>query len=466
MNNSKPKGSFSQTATAEDELKFINQLLYRQNTELVIRNKTLGVLRHIYEIINTTLDVESTAQKLAQAIATQLSFRKVSIALLRDNKSILEAVATFPDELTSLRQLKLPMTDTQNFCVDAVKKNRTRLTNDLYDILVPLLTHKQATKLQELIGINTSIIYPLTFGNTPLGVLVVGLDKNIGALSRTERETLKELINVVAIAIERAQIYIDLQSANEQLKQLDKLKDEFVSIASHELRAPMTAISGFVSMIMDGDYGPAGKAIREPLSEVDKATQRLIHLVSDLLDVSRIEAGRIAYNLTAVDLEPLLGEVIAQMAPLAKSRRILLRTKLRQPDQVQADSDKVKQILINLISNALKFTDKGSITVTMEKADDYVVVSVTDTGIGIERKNQEKLFTKFSQISSQQRGRPAGTGLGLYISRSLAQAMGGNLKLTQSTIQKGSTFSFNLPNVDTIVAKTAKNRLIKLKAVV
>lgn len=243
-------------------------------------------------------------------------------------------------------------------------------------------------------------------------------------------------------------------------KELEHLKNDFVAMASHELRTPMGAIRAFVAMILAGDYGPVNKNLVEPLSDIKHSTLRLVNLVNDLLDVARIEAGRMKFTITDIGLDSLLQETTAALTPLAKEKGITLQHKGAAKTLVQADSDKVKQVLTNLIGNALKFTDKGSITVELATPTaDSVAITVSDTGLGIAESDQAKLFGKFEQISSATQGRPTGTGLGLYISRQIIRKLGGELWLERSTVGKGSVFAFSLVRSHTATAKEVKARL-------
>lgn len=235
-------------------------------------------------------------------------------------------------------------------------------------------------------------------------------------------------------------------------KELENLKDEFISIASHELRTPMTAINMFVEMLKGGEYGKLPETLIDPLTEIETATQRLINLVNDMLNVSRIEAGRTRITLQEFDVQPLSEEVISLLQPIAKQKKIFLKN-LVISGIVQADSDKVKQILNNLIGNALKFTDKGGITVSSNEDESFIRISVEDTGIGISKDDQVKLFGKFQQMNiKDQIGRPKGTGLGLYISKQLAKKMGGDLILEKSKDGEGSTFLITLPKPGSPIA--------------
>ncbi len=244
-------------------------------------------------------------------------------------------------------------------------------------------------------------------------------------------------------------------------KEVDQMKDEFVSIASHELRTPMTAIKGLVSMIEEGDYGKISDDLKEPLGDIAVSTQRLIYLVNDLLNVSRIEAGRVKYEITTFPIHDVLKEVVNLLQPIAKEKNLTLTTEHINQTIIQADCNKLKQIMNNLLGNSLKFTDKGSITVSTKEVDDHLIIFVTDTGMGITPVDQKKLFGKFQQISSQQEGKPQGTGLGLYISQELAHKMGGDLRIEKSELGKGTTFSFSIPKADSPLAKRIRLALEK-----
>jgi len=235
-------------------------------------------------------------------------------------------------------------------------------------------------------------------------------------------------------------------------KEIEKAKSDFLSVASHELRTPMTAIKGFVSMIKDGDYGQLPEGVNEPLQDISTSVDRLISLVNDLLNVSRIEAGRVKYTITEFSLGGFVNDIVASLQPLAKNAGLQLTSNIEDV-VVSADKNKVTQILNNLIGNSLKFTEKGSISLSTQKSGDQVLILVTDTGIGIGPDDQRKLFGKFNQVEDAQRGHIQGTGLGLYISKSIAQKMGGDVWIKDSVVGQGTTFAFSVPMAKTELAQ-------------
>lgn len=244
-------------------------------------------------------------------------------------------------------------------------------------------------------------------------------------------------------------------------KELDRAKDEFISLASHELRTPMTAIKGLTSMIINGDYGPYTEQLKRPLENITISSDRQIRLINDLLNVSRIQTGSIQYNLTKFSIKEVLNEVVESLQPIAKEKQIEFVHEKIDDIYVQGDIDWVKQVLNNLLGNALKFTDKGSISISTRTNEDFDFIVVIDTGTGIDPADQEKLFERFRQFSNSTSNKYVGSGLGLYIARNAARKMGGDIRLEKSALGEGSTFVFSIPKADTPYAQKVKEDLQK-----
>jgi PAS domain S-box-containing protein len=241
-------------------------------------------------------------------------------------------------------------------------------------------------------------------------------------------------------------------------KEIDQIKDDFLSLASHELRTPLTAIDGLVSMIRDKEYGEVNPNLMSPLEDINISTERLIRLVNDLLNLSRIQAGRLRYNLTEFSISEVIDKAISLLGSMFEEKGLTIAVGNRVDAIVFADMDKVIQIINNLAGNSFKFTDSGGVTINVEDDSDLVKVSVVDTGIGIKKEDQAKLFGKFQQLDSVG-SKPQGTGLGLHISREIVRKMGGDLVLAASVVGHGSTFSFSLPKAGTQSAQRVKEEI-------
>ena len=232
-----------------------------------------------------------------------------------------------------------------------------------------------------------------------------------------------------------------------RLKELDKMKSDFVSNVSHELRTPLTSIKGSVDNMLDGLTGSLNEKQIRYLNRIKSNTDRLSRLINDLLDLSRIESGRVEVRPTTLPLTALAEEVAEHMRALAAEKLIRIEVPSSDPSvTVWADRDKVTQVLMNLIGNAVKFTPQdGKVTVALEKnGNDYIQISVADTGPGILPEEQNKIFSKFYQVANIDKKKPKGSGLGLAISKALVEMHGGKIWM-DSEVGRGSTFYFTLP---------------------
>ncbi|MCF6277437.1 MAG: GAF domain-containing protein, partial [Anaerolineales bacterium] len=261
---------------------------------------------------------------------------------------------------------------------------------------------------------------------------------------------LQILADQVAVAIDNARSYELAQEAVREMRELDKLKSQFLANMSHELRTPLNSIIGFSRVILKGIDGPITDLQQQDLTAIYNSGQHLLGLINDILDLSKIEAGKMELSFDEINLEELIKSVMSTVLGLVKDKPVKLVQDV-EPNlpTVRADPMRIRQVLINLFSNASKFTDEGSITVRAkltksESGRDEVLVSVIDTGAGIAKSDQSKLFQAFSQVDASATRATGGTGLGLSICQQLINMHGGQIGVDSDT-GKGSTFYFSLP---------------------
>ncbi len=245
-----------------------------------------------------------------------------------------------------------------------------------------------------------------------------------------------------------------LEKANQELRRIDAMKSEFISIASHELRTPLAAIKNAIQLILQGKTGEINEHQTKFLAIADRNINRLINIINDLLDLSRIESGRISMKFESLPIKPLFETVVTSLQPQAEAKSIRIEIDLPEdPPSVYADKEKVEQILVNLIGNAIKFTPEGGMirlraqVLSGEKNPEHpkkVAISVEDNGIGIPSEHLDKIFDKFHQVDDSLHRSVGGTGLGLAITRGLVEAHQGKIWV-ESGVGKGSTFTFTLP---------------------
>ncbi|MCJ7433752.1 MAG: response regulator, partial [Anaerolineales bacterium] len=290
---------------------------------------------------------------------------------------------------------------------------------------------------------------PLRVGSRITGVLDLQSDRP-DEFHPDDIAVLQTLADQIAIAIDNARSYELSQQAVREMREIDRLKSQFLANMSHELRTPLNSIIGFSRVIIKGIDGPVTELQQQDLTAIYNSGQHLLALINDILDLAKIEAGKMELAFDEINISDVINSVLATVTGLIKDKPVTI-TKNIAPDipTVHADAIRIRQVLINLFSNASKFTEEGTITVdasvrTGENSRPEIIVSVTDTGPGIAPEDQAKLFQAFSQVDDSPTRKTGGTGLGLSISQNLIQMHGGQIGV-DSVVGKGSTFYFTLP---------------------
>jgi len=241
---------------------------------------------------------------------------------------------------------------------------------------------------------------------------------------------------------------IKLKEVNEKLKILDRAKSEFLSIASHQLRTPLSAIKGYLSMILEGSYGKVSKKVKKPIANVFKASNQLNQLVNTLLNVSRIESGKIKLETKKIRLKEIIAPIVEEFMLTAKEKGLYL--KLSMPASLplmSLDKQKINQVIMNIIDNAIKYTETGGITIktTESKNKKKILIQISDTGLGMDKKQSKQIFEKFERGSAGKTSWASGAGLGLFIARKFTELHHGKIWAESKGVNKGSAFYIELP---------------------
>lgn len=239
---------------------------------------------------------------------------------------------------------------------------------------------------------------------------------------------------------------IDLEVANDKLKGLDKLKTEFLSLASHQLRSPLTAIKGYASMLKEGDFGDLNNGAKETIGRILLSSQNLTKVVEDLLNVTKIEQGGMQYEMENFNMSDLINEVAKEQSIIAERKGLKLIFDFQSDIEykVNGDKDKLRQVVMNLIDNSIKYTRTGEIKIILSKDNSKVRISIKDTGIGMTEKIIESLFEKFARSEDGMQENVSGSGLGLYLAKQIVLAHKGNIWAESEGKDKGSTFIIEL----------------------
>jgi len=335
--------------------------------------------------------------------------------------------------------------------VEEVKNaNYNKKTKDVIDLLVSL---------------DVDILTPLNIKDKTIGLIALGQKESGDMYNDEDLQILKTIGAQAAIAIENALLYEEtrnfgiklekevekatqkLRSANEELKKLDVAKSEFISIASHQLRTPLTVIKGYISMILEGNFGELTPGERESLEKVYDSGERLIQLVENLLNISRIESGRLQFDYEIVQIEEIVDSVVEELTRAAgkKGLRLDYKKPAKPLPKLKIDEEKIRQVILNLIDNAIKYTKKGGVTVGLKKSGSDIELCVSDSGMGIKKEDKPNLFKKFSRGHGTSIVHTEGTGLGLYVAYEMIVAHKGKIWAESKGEGKGSKFCFELP---------------------
>jgi signal transduction histidine kinase len=286
---------------------------------------------------------------------------------------------------------------------------------------------------------------PMMREGRPIGVLNVGWRKP-GAVAPKLVSLLQTFADQAVIAVENVRLFNEIQDKSRQLEIANKHKSEFLANMSHELRTPLNAIIGFSEVMLNGMAGPMSGEQKEFAGDIRDSGKHLLTLINDILDLSKIEAGRMELDVAPFDLPMAMQNAMTLVQGRAERSGIRLETRIASGvTEYQGDERKFKQIVINLLSNAVKFTPEGGkVTLAAARVNGAYSISVKDTGIGIAPGDQEKIFEEFKQVGSDYARKAEGTGLGLTLTRKLVELHGGTI-IVESAPGSGSTFTFTLP---------------------
>ncbi|MBL8100106.1 MAG: GAF domain-containing protein [Anaerolineales bacterium] len=433
------------TKLSEDKVFWVaRDITERKKAEEAIqrRNQYLAVSAEIGKIVTSTLDLNTIFAKTVSLITERFNFYHAAIFISEEtgfNAVLREATGEAGAEMKKAGH-SLAIDDKS--IVGKVSSNgEPIIVNDTAQD--PL--HKFNPLLPET---RAEAAIPLRIGSRIIGVIDIQ-SKSANAFSEDEISVLQTLADQVAVAIDNARSFELSQQAVMEMREIDRLKSQFLANMSHELRTPLNSIIGFSRVILKGIDGPVTELMQQDLTAIYNSGQHLLGLINDILDLAKIEAGKMELAFDEVNITDLSASVLSTMSGLIKDKSIQMKRNI-EPDlpPVKADAIRIRQVMINLLSNAAKFTEEGEITVEVglfkNNGRNEVKVSVIDTGAGISKADQEKLFQPFSQVDASPTRKTGGTGLGLSICKQLINMHGGEIWV-ESEEGKGSKFHFTLP---------------------
>lgn len=415
--------------------KVTDKIFYRD------RYETRSVINSISQILAQEIDIDIITRQTLKVIGRNLKLRNGSFVVMDENGKIYKVEEFGAVAIDRLDKDQLARLDESITITDELGEN-------------PLKHMLQEYKIDATLRLKTQ--------SGVVGYLLLGPKESGSIYTNQDIELLEILSNELAVAVENARSFekiadfnVTLQERieeatkqlkvqNEKLKELDKAKDEFISMASHQLRTPLTTIKGYLSMLLEGDSGSELEGKQRDFTDLAyTSAQRMVYLISDMLNVSRISTGKLSFDIAQVDLEKIAKEEIAQLKQTAdaKDAKLHFNPPQEKIPKLYLDEGKVRQVMMNFMDNAVYYAPKTTIEVYLENNDGKARFLVKDKGIGVPEEEQDKLFTKFYRATNAKEARPDGTGLGLYMAKMVTDNMGGEI-IFESTPGKGSTFGF------------------------
>lgn len=434
--------------------KLTNRLFYRDAYDPQV------LLDELSSVLVAHVELQELLKQSSSVISKHLKLEDCSYALRYDDKDSLRVFGNHREtESIDIAGIQKSLRNSGRKVIDAT---------DLRDV--------SGSALEALRSSSVMVASKLMTHSGLIGYLLLGDKKSGNVFTSQDKKIIEIVSDELAIAIQNAlrfeeisrfnvtlrqrveEATKELRTANRRLKALDRAKDEFISMASHQLRTPLTSVKGYLSMALEGDAGKLKTEQQEIMQHAYDSAQRMVYLISDLLNVSRLQTGKFVIENKPTHLADVVEEEMSQLKEQAAVREITMSyDKPEHFPELNLDETKIRQVMMNFMDNALYYTPKGgTVTIALSATDEAVTFTVTDTGVGVPKSVQHHLFTKFYRADNARQMRPDGTGLGLFMAKKVVVAQGGAI-IFRSTEGKGSTFGFSFPRkeLETTAAKPA-----------
>jgi signal transduction histidine kinase len=451
------------TARLRTLINSLQDQVAQRTAQLEARVEQLATLNRITQAVALVRDLQEALETVAREMNHLFNASNTGITLLNSDQTELTVVAEYSRDPSTVSAVSLKIPLANNISSSRVIETGRSLvisraemdpeTEPTYE----LMQMRQASCL---------MIVPLLSRGKVIGTIGVTTDQAGRKFSPTEVTLAETVAGQIAGTIENAQLFSEMEKAKEAAEAANEAKSVFLSSVSHELRTPLTSVLGFARMVQkrleervfpavrveDQKTDKAIRQVRENIEIIVAEGQRLTHMINDVLDLAKIEAGKMEWQMEPLDVSEIVDRAMAATLALFVQKGLVpIKEVLPNLPQVMGDRDRLIQVVINLMSNAVKFTERGSVTCRAWQANGEIVISVVDTGMGIADADQPQVFEKFKQVGNTLTEKPQGTGLGLPICKEIVEYHGGRIWL-ESKLGQGSTFSFTLP----VLAKTAE----------
>jgi signal transduction histidine kinase len=438
------KKLFSELSESKEKLEE-----YSRTLEQKVEVRTRELARSVEEL--------KALGEVSQAVSSTLDLETVLTSIVRHAVQLSKADAGTIYEFDEIEQVFIPRINygVSDEFIQAMRESKQRVGGKT--VLGQSAENRQPEQIADLVNVpNYPILYmKQTDFRALLAVPLLRKDRHIGGLVVRRKaagkftESVVDLLQTFAaqsvIAIHNARLFHEIEEKGNELEIANKHKSEFLANMSHELRTPMNAILGYTELIIDNIYGEVPEKIQRVLERVEKNGQHLLGLINDVLDFSKIEAGRLIFNLSEYSMQDVIQTVVTSVEALAAEKDLDLKVMIPKELMTgKGDEQRIAQVLLNLLGNAIKFTEEGEVVVEATVSNETFLISVSDTGPGLSKTDHKKIFEEFHQADGSSTREKGGTGLGLSISKKIVGMHGGQIWV-DSIPKKGSTFRFTLP---------------------
>lgn len=461
----------------ENTYKKINQYikqLEKINKNLEERNNDLKAIFEASGKVTENLDSQKIAQDVVDSIPGNLGYlgSKGGILILYDKNKKIAYTYTITESTIVKKAKKLldkpfknytqSINEADNFTIKTIKTKKIYTGDRLEDFIAPTVNKNICRLIQKLTGSKSFVSVPLLSRGNIIGVIIFVGTKPVGEITQRDKNVLYMFSSHIGSAMENAQLYErtnkqmselsdlnkELEKTNQKLKELMEVKNEFLHITSHQLRTPLTAIRGMISMWNSGDFDNIPDEEKKKMIErIYLSTERLNNITNDMLDALELEGGFFKFQFRAVFLEEVVKEIVETLKPNYDKKGLYIKFDFDKNNisEIEAEPNYIRQVFLNLIDNACKYTKEGGVEINISKSKDYIAVIIKDTGIGIGKRDQKKMFEKFTRGKNAILANAIGSGLGLFIAKKIVDGHHGKIEFYSEGVGKGSVVKVFLP---------------------
>jgi signal transduction histidine kinase len=461
----------------EETYKKINQYiaqLKKINKNLEEKNEDLESLLSLSNVSSSGMEIDKNIQSMINIVPVKLKHLKILGAIMvrydeKINKAyaytitqsepLQKAIKILPQKVLSDYYAPItpetPPSGIDNLTADSIIENKIKTGEVFADFVNPPIDRHTAWLMQKIMGAKSVASAPINVRGAKLGAIIFIFTKPLSEIKDRDLDLVRAFTQHLGVVLENLQFYQNLNKNIEELtrtknnlKEMLSMKNEFLHITSHQLRTPLTAIRGMVSMWYEGDFDNLSeKEKKEMIRRICISAERLNNITNDMLDALELEGGFMKFQFKPVSLERVIRETIDTLKPNYDQKNLYINLNVKSKDlpKIELEPNYIRQVFLNLIDNACKYTKKGGVDIDIKKVQKHVDVTIRDTGIGVSKSDQEKMFQKFTRGRNAIKENASGSGLGLFIAKRIVDEHQGKIEFHSEGIGKGSTVKVSLP---------------------